>query len=74
MKKVYLQPTMNVANSNMTYIIATSGYNYTGDGTEYHGGGASGTDDNEGDKTIGGTGDDGGFTLGSKLRGNRFYE
>lgn len=71
MKKVYLQPTMKLANSNMSLIIATS---YNGNAGEYHGGGASGTDDNEGEKTVGGTGSDTDFELGSKRRSNMFYD
>lgn len=71
MKKIYLQPTMKLVNSTMSLIIATS---YNGDATEYHGGGASGKEDNENEKPVGGTGDDSGFELGSKRRGNIFYD
>lgn len=71
MKKVYLQPMMRLANTNTPLIIATS---YVGDAGEEHGGGGDGTEDPEETPTIGGTGGDTGFTLGSKNRGNVFYE
>lgn len=71
MKKVYLQPAIKLANSNMSLIIATS---YTGTAGESHGGGSEGTTDPETTPSIGGTGDDDGFTLGSKRRGNLFYD
>lgn len=70
MKKVYLQPMMRLANSNTPLIIATS---YVGDAGEEHGGG-DGTEDYRETPTIGGTGGSTGFELGSKYRGNVFYE
>lgn len=71
MKKVYLQPTMKLANSNMSLIIATS---YVGEANETHGGGEDGKEDERTTPTIGGTGGDTGFELGSKRRSNMFYD
>lgn len=73
MKKVYLHPTIKLVNSNMPLIIATS-IEYKGTAGEEHGGGGDGTADHRDNPPIGGTGDDNGFILGSKNRGNVFYE
>lgn len=73
MKKVYLHPTIKLVNSNMPLIIATS-IETTGTAGEENAGGEDGDQHKETTPAIGGTGSDNGFIMGSKNRGNIFYE